>query len=94
MNDVPIRTFQHFILQSHHAEAHLVDRVFVRERFHGEPAWDGEVLVFALNDHAAPLCYAWELDGELTAVLHEPPVDSPAAAVRAAIMAEYETPEA
>jgi hypothetical protein len=89
VNDVPIHTFQHAIWQTHHAEAHPVDRVYVRG-----PVWDGEVLVFALNDHAAPLCYAWELDGEVTVVLPEPPVDSPAAAVRAAIMAEYDAPGA
>jgi hypothetical protein len=94
LNDLPIHGFQHAIKATHHAEAHLVDRVYVRERFHGEPVWDGEVLVFSLTGHSAPLCYAWEVDGEVTAVLHEPPVDSPAAAVRAAIMADYEVPEA
>ena len=53
-------------------------RVFDRDK--------GEVLVFGLLDHpTAPKCYAWEVDGEVTAVLHEAPVDSPQAAVRAAI---------
>lgn len=47
------------------------------------------MLVFELLGHpTAPRCYAWEVDGEVTAVLEEPPVDSPAAAVRASIVAE------
>ena len=47
-------------------------------------------MVFQLLDHpTAPKCYAWEVDGEVTAVLHEGPVDSPEAAVRAAIVAEH-----
>ena len=44
-----------------------------------------------LLDHpTATRCYAWEVDGEVTAVLHAGPVDGPQAAVRAAIMAESE----
>ncbi len=38
----------------------------------------------------AHLCYAWEMDAKVTAVLHEPPVDSPLAAVRAAIVSDYD----
>ncbi len=34
-------------------------------------------------------CYAWSVDGRVTAVLREGPVDSPQAAVRAAIVAEH-----
>ena len=48
------------------------------------------MLVFTLKRHpTARICYAWEVDGQVTAVLHEPPVDSPLAAVRAAIVAEH-----
>jgi hypothetical protein len=37
----------------------------------------GGGLVFELLDHPmAPRCYCWELDGEVTAVLHEKPVGS------------------
>ncbi len=36
-------------------------------------------------------CYAWEVDGKMTAVLRQGPVDSPLAAVRASILAERET---
>ena len=31
-------------------------------------------------------CYAWEVDGTVTAVLHKAPVDSARAAVRASIV--------
>jgi hypothetical protein len=38
----------------------------------GHTVWEGEVLIFDLLDHAtAPKCYAWEVDGQVTTVLHE-----------------------
>ena len=95
MNDLPIPAFEHAIRAMHSAGSRLIDRVRVDERFEGAPVWDGEVLVFELLGHpTAPRCYAWEVDGEVTAVLHEPPVDSPAAAVRASVMADENAPEA
>ena len=57
--------------------------------------WDGRVEVFDLIDHpTAERAYAWahETDegrSRFVAVLHEGPVDSPEAAVRAAIVAEH-----
>lgn len=95
MNDASLETLRRAIFATHGADARLIDRVAVDEHFDGEPVWQGEVLVFELAGHpTATRCYAWEVDGEVTAVLHEGPVDSPAAAVRAAIMAgsEYERP--
>ncbi len=87
MNDVPISAFQHAIRQTHGVEATLRTRASVVETFKGETVWEGEVLVFALKDHpTAHLCYAWEVDGEVTAVLRQGPVDSPLAAVQASIM--------
>lgn len=89
MNKASLETFQKAIRATHGAEARLVARERVRETFQGETAWEGEVLVFELEGHpTAPRCYAWEVDGEVTAVLHEGPVDGPQAAVRAAIMAD------
>lgn len=86
MNDLPILAFEHAIRAMHSAGSRLIERVRVAEGFEGSMVWDGEVLVFELLGHpTAPRCYAWEVDGEVTAVLHEPPVDSPLAAVRAAI---------
>ncbi len=46
------------------------------------------MLEFELEGHpTAARCYAWEVDGVVTAVLGEPPVESPQDAVRASIMA-------
>jgi hypothetical protein len=89
MNELPLQGFAEAIRATHGAEARLLARERVVERFQGETVWEGEVLVFELEGHpSATLCYAWEVDGEVTAVLGEPPVDSALAAVRAAIVAE------
>ncbi len=61
--------------------------------------WSGYVEVFRLSGHPkAQRCYAWsqftgEEDGEMryVAILELPPVDSPHAAVRAAIKAEMKS---
>ena len=88
MNELPVKGFEKAIRTTHGANARLLDREQVLERFQGETVWEGEVLVFELEGHpTARLCYAWEVDGEVTAVLGEPPVDSAQAAVRAAIVA-------
>ena len=88
MNAIPIPEFEHAIRATHGVRSQLRERVRVVETFEGETVWEGEVLVFEFLDHpTAPRCYAWEVDGRVTAVLHEPPVDSPRAAVRAAIAA-------
>jgi hypothetical protein len=67
----------------------------VRETFKGKPVWEGVVHVFDLTGHpTATRAYAWSspIEGSskrrFFAVLHQPPVDSPQAAVRAAIVAE------
>ncbi len=86
MNDLPIAGFQHAIQQTHGAKARLLSRERIDEHF------EGEVLVFELQDHpTASFCYAWEVDGEVTAVLHVGSVDSPVKAVRASILAEEDT---
>ena len=69
----------------------LRERVRVSEDYEGETVWEGEVMVFDLLDHpTAKICYAWSVDNRVTAVLGEGPVDSPRAAVQAAIAAEHE----
>lgn len=88
MNELPISSFKRAIRATHGTQSRLIERVHVFEEFEGQPVWEGEVLVFELLDHpTAPKCYAWQVDGTVTAVLHETPVDSPQAAVRAAIVA-------
>lgn len=88
MNELSLEDFREAIQATHGAKASLIDRQRVHEAFEGETVWQGEVLIFRLQGHpTAPRCYAWSVDGRITAVLHEPPVDSPIAAVRAAIVA-------
>ena len=71
-----------------------MESVHVTETWQGETVWDGTVEVFDPIGHpTAQKAYAWahETDeGKLrhVAVLHEPPVDSPSTAVRAAIIAQ------
>ncbi len=90
MNEEPIPTFEFAIQTKHGARSKYVETVPVVETFRGKTVWEGDVLVFELLDHpTAPRCYAWSVDGRITAVLHEPPVDNPSAAVRAAIAAQH-----
>jgi hypothetical protein len=80
----------------HGGTATLAQSVPVREIFQGETVWEGVVQVFDLTGHpSASRAYAWSspIEGSTKrrfyAVLHQPPVDSPQAAVRAAIVAEH-----
>jgi hypothetical protein len=72
--------------------------VSVRETFQSKTVWEGMVHVFDLANHpTATRAYAWSspIKGSTKrrffAVLHQPPVDSPQAAVQAAIIAEHRT---
>jgi hypothetical protein len=76
----------------HGCPAQLVEAVSVSESFEGRPVWRGVVHIFDLRGHrSADRCYAWssQVEGDnqrrFFAVLHTPPVASPADAVRAAI---------
>ena len=80
------------IRHTHGCEATHVESAPVTETFEGETVWDGEVQIFDVAHPAASRCYAWShaTEGEkrrFYAVLHVQPVDGPAAAVRAAIVA-------
>ena len=94
MNDVQLSVFEKAIFATHGADqAMYTGRALIREEFEGETVWEGEVLAFQLLGHpTAQRCYAWEVDGEVTAVLHEGPVDSPLMAVRVSIMADAPEP--
>ena len=91
----PRTSLQQAIYDLHGCASTRIETVQVIERFQGQTVWDGTVEVFNLNGHpTATRCYAWshETDeGKLrhVAVLHQGPVDSPSAAVRAAIVQEY-----
>lgn len=75
----------------HGCESTWVESVPVTETFKGEVVWQGSVQVFTLTGHpTATRCYAWShvttgTKRRFVAVLHSPPVDSPAKAVQAAI---------
>ena len=82
--------------QLHACRATLRESVPVRDAFRGQTAWEGAVNVYELSGHpTATLCYAWSAAVEgsdrrrFYAVLHQPPVTSPVAAVRAAVVADY-----
>ena len=86
MNDALLDKFQHAIEIEHGARSLLLRRERVLEQVQGERVYKVEVLVFALEGHpTARRCYAWDEGGVVKVVLHQPPVDSPAAAVRAAL---------
>jgi hypothetical protein len=78
----------------HGAEATWVESVPVREVFNGKVMWEGEVQVFSLTGCSlATRAYAWShattgTKRQFYAVLHAPPLDSPANAVRASIAAD------
>lgn len=81
---------------AHGGTATLIETVPVSETYQGKPVWKGIVHVFALTGHpTATKCYAWSspIEGSkkrrFFAVLHTPPITSPNAAVRAAIVQEY-----
>lgn len=72
-----------------------VESVPVREVFEGETIWEGVVQIFEIDHPKSKLCYAWShgLDNSkkrrFFAVLRQGPIDSPQAAVRAAIVSEF-----
>ena len=81
MNDLSVPGFRRAIEAIHGAPSRFVRRVRVVEA-----AWRGHVLVFDLLDHPrSPSCYAWEIDGMITLILHDELVDSPRRAVEVAV---------
>ena len=93
MAEVPISQLKQAIRGLHGCEPSYIEKVRVEEDFEGQRVWQGDVYVFALQDHpTVAKCYAWTqpIEGSnrrrFVAVLHEPPVDSPQEAVRAALV--------
>ena len=98
MSDVDANQLKQAVENMHGCRANFAQSVPVRESFEGKPAWEGVVHIFKLIAHPkANLAYAWSSPVEgsdkrrFFAVLHIPPIDSPVAAVRAAIVAENRT---
>jgi len=83
------------IHQQHGCQARWVESVPVLETLKGAVVWDGEVQVLEVTAHpTAQGCYAWSrastgrgrgITRRFCALLHGSRVDSPLAAVRAAI---------
>ncbi len=84
------------IRRLHGVDSKHVESVPIKETFQGKTVWEGIVEVFELIDHPkAQRLYAWAYETENpkrprhVTVLHVGPVDSPLAAVRAAIVQEF-----
>jgi hypothetical protein len=93
--EVAAAELQAAVEATHGGTATLRDVGPVRETFQGQTAWEESVHIFDLHGHpSAKMAYAWSspIEGsdrrKFYAVLHLPPVDSPEAAVRAAIVAD------
>ena len=85
----------------HGGKASHLETVPVTESFEGKTVWQGDVEVFALENHPqATRAYAWThgLDDSKAkrhvAVLHLHPVTSPESAVKAVIVYEYRNEKA
>ena len=91
-----IAELQAAFLKLHGCDATYLETVPVVEEFQGQTIWQGDVEVFELQGHPkATRGYGWgHVTGEhdqgrrYFTILELPPVDSPQAAVRAAIAAE------
>ena len=95
MADVEPDQLKRAVESQHGCTATLAQSVPVKETFGGKTVWEGVVHVFKINGHPkASQAYAWSspIEGSdkrrFFAVLHVPPITSPADAVRAAIVAE------
>jgi hypothetical protein len=95
MPEVSVDQLKQAVESQHGGTATLRQSVPVTEKFLGATVWDGVVHVFDLADSPKATCaYAWSspIEGSdkrrFFTVLHIPPIDSPIAAVRAAIVAE------
>jgi hypothetical protein len=91
-----IDRLQEAVERMHGGVTTLAQSVSVREEFESETVWEHVVPVFDLAGHlTATRAYAWSspiegsTKGRFFAVLHQPPVDSPKAAVRAVVVAGH-----
>jgi hypothetical protein len=92
-----IAELQAVFLRLHGCDATYAETVPVIEEFQGKTVWEGDVEVFDIRGHPkVTRGYGWgytTTDGggrRYFTVLELPPVDSPQAAVRAAIMSEIQ----
>src|SRR5919202_5496095 len=96
MIEVSTDQLRNAIERQHGGKARFVEAVPVSETFQGQPVWEGVVHVFDLEGYpGASRAYAWSspIEGSerrrFYAVHHAGPVNSPQAAVKAAIVAQH-----
>ncbi len=96
MKDSEKEILKHAVEKLHRCKATWVESVPVEETFNGKTVWERIVQVFDLLNHpSAKRCYAWSLINDdskkrrFFAVLHQPPIDSPLAAVRVTIANKF-----
>ncbi len=96
--EVALDQLKQAVEAQHGGTATLVQSVPVKETFEGATVWEGVVSVFDLaGNPKATRAYAWSspIEGSTKrrffAVLHTARINSPAEAVRAAIVAEQKT---
>lgn len=95
MTEAPEAALREAIRGLHGCASRWVESVPVHEVHDGRTVWQGGVQLFDLIGHPkATRAYAWSHETKggkrrFVAVLHLPPVDSPQAAVRAAIVEEH-----
>ncbi len=96
MTEVAPTELKHAVESQHGGTATLAQSVPVHETHEGKPVWDGTVHIFDLegSPSGATRAYAWSYERDddsrrFFAVLHGGQIDSPVAAVRAAIVAEH-----
>jgi hypothetical protein len=97
-----IEKLREVVQHLHGVQARHVQSVPIKEMFQGRTVWEGVVEVFDLKGHPkASRAYAWSHETDdpqnptrNVTVLHLPPIDSPLAAVRAAIVQEFRDREA
>lgn len=88
-----IESLRRLVERAYNCKARHSSSTPVLETFNAETVWDGVVETFDLDGYAtASRCYAFPFvhndKPEIKTVLALPPVDSPLAAVRAAIAAK------
>jgi hypothetical protein len=98
LSEAQIESLKKAILYLYGCDSTWLESVSVTETFEDHLVWTGAVQVFELHGHpTASKCYAWSsaIEGTIQrkfyAVLHVPPVDSPAAAVKASVGQDHRT---
>lgn len=95
MLEVSPHQLKAFVESRHRGKARLLQVVPVKETFAGQTVWEGAVSIFDIaGNPAATRAYGWSspIEGSekrrFFAMLHVGPIDSPLAAIRAAIVAQ------